>query len=130
MPNTALADSIPQLQAQLEEFRATHPGRTKLPESLWRSAVKLARRHGVYVVAHPLRLDYSKLKRQANGASAPRRRKAQARFVELMGAAPARVDEYLIEFESPRGPKMRIHWNASGPLDWGALLRAWRRVQR
>jgi hypothetical protein len=130
MPNTALADSIPQLQVQLEEFRATHPGRTKLPESLWRSAVKLARRHGVYAVAHPLRLDYSKLKRQVNGSSAPRRRKAQARFVELVGAAPARVDEYLIEFESPRGPKMRIHWNASRPLDWGALLRAWRRVQR
>jgi hypothetical protein len=130
MPNTALAESIPQLQAQLEEFRVTRPGRTKLPESLWRSAVKLARRHGVYAVAHPLRLDYSKLKRQVNGSSAPRRRKAQARFVELVGAAPARVDEYLIEFESPGGPKMRIHWNASRPLDWGALLRAWRRVQR
>lgn len=130
MPNIALAESIPQLQAQLEEFRATRPRRTKLPESLWRSAVKLARRHGVYAVAHPLRLDYSKLRKQVNGSSAPQRRKRQARFVELMGAAPARVDEYLIEFESPRGPKMRIQWNASRPLDWGALLRAWRRVQR
>lgn len=130
MPNTGLADSIPQLQAQLEEFRATHPRRAKLPESLWQSAVKLAGRYGVYAVAHPLRLDYSKLKRQVNGASTPRRRKAPARFVELMSAAAARVDEYLIEFESPRGPKMRIHWNASRPLDWGALLRAWRRVQR
>ena len=130
MNNIALADSVPQLQAQLEEFRVAHPGRTKLPESLWQSAVKLARRHGVYAVAHPLRLDYSKLKRQVNGPSPPRRRKAQARFVELVGAVPARVDEYLIEFESPRGPKMRIHWNGSRPLDWGALLRAWRRVQR
>ena len=130
MANITVADSIPQLQAQLEEFRTTHPRRTKLPESLWQSAVKLARRHGVYAVAHPLRLDYSKLKRQVNGSSAPRRRKAQARFVELMGAAAARVDEYMIEFESPHGLKMRIHWKASRPLDWGALLRAWRRVQR
>ena len=130
MPNISLADSIPQLQAQLEEFRATHPRRTKLPDSLWQSAVKLARRHGVYAVAHPLRLDYSKLKRQVNGSSASRRRKAPARFVELMGAAPARIDEYMIEFESLHGPKMRILWNASTPLDWGALLRAWRRVQR
>jgi hypothetical protein len=130
MPNLALADSIRQLQAQLEEFRASHARRTKLPESLWQSAVKLARRHGVYAVAHPLRLDYTKLKKQVNGSSAPRRKKAHARFVELVGAAPARGDEYLIEFESARGPKMCIHWNASRPLDWGALLRAWRRVQR
>jgi hypothetical protein len=130
MSNIALADSVPQLQAQLEEFRATHPRRTKLPESLWRSAVKLARRHGVYAVAHPLRLDYTKLKKQVNGSSAPRRKKAHARFVELMGAAPVRVDEYIIEFESALGPKMRIHWNASAPLDWAALLRAWRRLQR
>ena len=130
MPNIALADSVPQLQAQLEEFRATHPRRTRLPESLWRSAVKLARRHGVYAVAHPLRLDYSKLRKQVNGSPAPQGRKKQVRFVELVAAAPARIDEYLIEFESPRGPKMRIHWNASRPLDWGALLRAWRRVQR
>ena len=56
-----------------------------------------------------------------NGSSALRRRKTQA---------PARVDEYMIEFESPRGPKMRIHWNPWSPLDWEALLRAWRKVQR
>lgn len=129
MPNIALADSVPELQAQLEEFRATHPRRTRLPESLWRSAVKLARRQGVYAVAHPLRLDYAKLRKQVDGSSA-RQRKKQARFVELVGAAPARIDEYVIEFESPRGPKMRIHGNASSPLDWGALLRAWRSVQR
>jgi hypothetical protein len=78
----------------------------------------------------PLRLDYAKLKKQVNGSPAPRRKRGRARFVELTGAAPARVDEYIIEFESPRGPKMRIHWNASAPLDWAALLRAWRKVQR
>ena len=125
-----LADSVPELQAQLEEFRAIHPRRTKLPESLWQSAAKLALRHGVYAVAHPLRLDYTKLKKQVDGSSAPQRSKRQASFVELVGAAPARTDEYLIEFESPRGPKMRIHWNTSSPLDWETLLRAWRKVQR
>jgi hypothetical protein len=43
------------LQRQLEQFRSTQPGRTKLPESLWQAAVELARQHGVYPVAHPLR---------------------------------------------------------------------------
>ena len=130
MSNIALADSVPQLQAQLEEFRAAHPRRTKLPESLWQSAVKLARRHGVYAVAHPLRLDYTRLKQHASGSSTPRRERTQPRFVELIGTARASVEEYVIEFESGGGPKMRIHWKAANPPDWAALLRAWRRVER
>jgi hypothetical protein len=56
MSNIALADSAPQLQAQLEEFRATHTRQAKLAEQLWQSAVQLARRRGVFAVTHPLRL--------------------------------------------------------------------------
>ena len=55
-----IPEPVAQLQRQLEQFRSTQPERTKLPESLWQSAVELARQHGVYPVAHPLRLDYSK----------------------------------------------------------------------
>jgi hypothetical protein len=43
-----------------EEFRSAQPVRTKLPESLWEAAVELARQHGIYAVAHPLRLDYTR----------------------------------------------------------------------
>jgi hypothetical protein len=132
MPKRAIPvlESITELQAQFEQFRSTHPPRTKLSESLWQSAVELARRHGVYAVAHPLRLDYTRLKKHASGSSAPRREGTQPRFVELIGTARASVDEYVIEFESGGGPKMRIHWKAVNPPDWAALLRAWRRVER
>jgi hypothetical protein len=54
----AIPEAILQLQRQLDQFRSTQPRRTKLPESLWQAAVELARQHGVYSVAHPLRLDY------------------------------------------------------------------------
>jgi hypothetical protein len=79
---------------------------------VWQSAAELARYHGIYLVAHSLRLDYCKLKKQVSGSaesSDRRRRKPQAKFVELIGAARERVDEYLIEFESARGRKLRIH---------------------
>jgi hypothetical protein len=62
-----IPDAITQLQHQLEQFRSTRPGRTKLPEPLWRAAVELARQHGIYAVAHPLRLDYTRLKERLNG---------------------------------------------------------------
>ncbi len=54
-----------QLQRQLDQFRSTQPlRRAKLPESLWEAAVELARQHGVYSVAQPLRLDYMGLKKR------------------------------------------------------------------
>jgi hypothetical protein len=127
-------ESISVLQAQLEQFRSTHPKRTKLPASLWQSAADLARQHGIYVVAHPLRLDYTTLKKYVHGTSAPARRRRKkataARFVELIGTAHQRVDEYMIEFESDYGPKLRVYCKTATPPDWAGLLDAWRRVER
>jgi hypothetical protein len=63
----AIPEAILQLQRQLDQFRSTQPRRTKLPESLWQAAVELARQYGVYPVAHPLRLDYTGLKKRLGG---------------------------------------------------------------
>ena len=131
--DTEIPESILELHTQLEQFRSTHPRRTRLPVGLWQSAAELARQHGIYTVAHSLRLDYATLKKHVNGSSAPgrarRKKVAAAKFIELIGAAPARVDEYVIELESDRQPKLRIHCKAGTPLDWAALLDAWRRVE-
>ena len=70
--STPIPEPVAQLQRQLEQFRSNQPGRTKLPESLWQAAVELARQHGVYSVAHPLRLDYTRLKKRL-GARQPGR---------------------------------------------------------
>jgi len=121
-------ESIAQLRRQLDQFRSSQPVRTKLPESLWQAAVELARQHGVYAVAHPLRLDYMGLKKRLSGTASPRRRKAtKASFVELIAPQTAMTTEgCVIEFESARGGKMRIQWKAVTPPDWASLLRAWR----
>src|SRR5690348_881162 len=121
--------SIVELQRQLDQFRSTQPRRTKLPESLWQAAVELARQHGVYSVAHPLRLDYVRLKKRLGGVPRLRRKANRPAFVELIAPHPART-ECVIEFESSSGGKMRIQWRAAAPPDWASLLRAWREVQR
>ena len=125
-----IPEAITQLQRQLEQFRSTQPSRTKLPESLWQAAVELARQHGVYAVAHPLRLDYMRLKQRLEGIPKLRQKANKPAFIELIGGASATLPECVIEFESVRGSKMRIQWKAAVPPDWTSLLRAWRETQR
>ena len=121
---------IEQLQRQLDEFRSTQPHRTKLPETLWQAAVQLARQHGVYSVAHPLRLDYVGLKKRLDGVSAPKKKAAKAAFVELIADPSATMADCLIEFESSIGSKMRIQLKASTAPDWISVFRAWRESER
>jgi hypothetical protein len=124
-----IPEPIVQLQRQLDQFRGNQQRRTKLPESLWQAAVELARQHGVYSVAHPLRLDYMGLKKRLDGTPSLRRKATKPAFVELIAPHPATLEEYWIEFESSSGGKMRIQWKASAAPDWASLLRAWRETE-
>lgn len=124
-------EPILQLQRQLEDFRSSQPGRVKLPESLWQAAVELAGQYGIWPVAHPLRLDYMRLKKRLGDVPPSHRRKgASPAFIEVVAAQPAVLEACIIEFESPRRAKMRIHWKATTPPDWTNLLHAWRESER
>jgi hypothetical protein len=125
-----IPEPIAQLQRQLDQFRSSQPRRTKLPESLWQAAVELARQHGVYSVAHPLRLDYMGLKKRLAAVPSLRRKTSKPAFVELIAPHPATLEECMIELESSGGNKMRIQWKTSAPPDWTSLLRAWRDIER
>ena len=127
---TPIPDAIEQLQRQLDEFRSTQPHRKKLPETLWQAAVELARQHGVYSVAHPLRLDYVGLKKRLDGVADRKKKSAKPAFVELIADHSATIADWVIEFESSVGSKMRIQWKASTAPDWISLFRAWRESER
>jgi hypothetical protein len=129
--NAAIPEPIVHLQRQFEQFRSSHPLRARIPESLWSAAVDLARRHGLHAVAHPLRLDYTGLKRRLGGdTEAAEKEKARTPgFVELVAPHGAAGAEWVIEIESQSGGKMRIQWKGSGAPDWGSLLRAWREAE-
>jgi hypothetical protein len=128
--STPIPGPIEHLQRQLDEFRSTRPHRTKLPETLWQAAVELARQHGVYSAAHPLRLDYTGLKKRLGGVPGPKKKSAKPTFVELVAAHPSTMSECVVEFESSIGSKMRIQWKGSSTPDWANLLRAWRETER
>ena len=128
--STPIPEPIAQLRRQLEQFRSIQSGRTKLPEPLWQAAVKLARQYGVYPVAHPLRLDYGRLKKQLGGTPTRQRRASKPAFVEFIAPGRTTPEEYGIEFESSGGSKMRIQWKSTAPPDWTNLLRAWRDAER
>src|ERR1700688_4025488 len=125
--STPIPEPVAQLQRRLEQFRSSQPGRTKLPESLWQAAVELARQYGVYPVAHPLRLDYTRLKKQLGGPPTRRqRRTTKPAVVELIAPGHTPPEECVIEFESSAASKMRIQWKSTALPDWTNLLRAWR----
>ena len=123
--HSLIPEPIAQLQRHLEQIRSTQPPRSRLPESLWGAAVELARQHGIYRVAHALRLDYVGLKKRLNGVTNVRTSAGKTAFVELV-PPPSPMPECVIEFESASGGKMRIQWKAAVPPDWASLLRAWR----
>jgi hypothetical protein len=130
MSTAIIPEPIAQLQLQLDQIRNTQPRAKRLPDSVWQAAVELAREHGVYSVAHHLRLDYTGLKKRLGGVSQRRRKARKPAFVELMAPPSAMLGECLIEFESLRGSKVRIQWKAATSPDWMSLLGAWRETER
>ena len=122
----SIGEPIAQLQRELEEYRRLRPRRAKLPEAIWDAATELAREHGVHAVAQALRLDYMGLKKRLGEVAGRQPGKSKPVFVELIAPPPAKYEEWLIEFESTRSDKMRIHWPVRTAPDWTALLRAWR----
>jgi hypothetical protein len=127
----SIAEPIAQLQRQFDQFRSAQPHRARIPEALWQAAVELARQHGLYAVAHPLRLDYVGPKRRLAGDMeiSEKKKASSPGFVELI-ASHSGAAECVIEFESKSGGKMRIQWKGWGAPDWGSLLRAWREAER
>ena len=97
MSTAVIPEPIAQLQRQLDQIRSTQPRGKKLPDSVWQAAVELAREHGVYSVAHPLRLDYTGLKKRLGGVSHRRRKVRKSAFVELIAPPSAMLRECLIE---------------------------------
>jgi hypothetical protein len=125
----SIPEPITELQQQLAQFRSANRPRTKLPETLWQSAVVLAKQYGLWQTAKPLRLDYMGLKKRLLGSEEPKRKSAQPAFIELIAPRQAILDEYEIEFESSQGEKMRVRWKAAAAPDWASLLRAWREAR-
>jgi hypothetical protein len=130
-----ISNKLESTRRRFERWRLTHH-RSRIPESLWASAVKAAIRYGLHPTARMLRLDYYSLKRRVKAAgsgSEPDRRKeakpvagamSRGEFIELAPVASACSPECILELERPDGVKMRMRLAGMSSPDWAALSRS------
>ncbi|MBL7189846.1 MAG: hypothetical protein ISS70_26245 [Phycisphaerae bacterium] len=73
---------------RFDTWRSKQSKRTRLPESLWSAAVKLAREYGLNRTARVLRLDYSALKKRLEStvAADPSPTVTEPQFVPLLAS--------------------------------------------
>ena len=117
------------LRRRFERWRRTRKVRSRIPDPLWASAVKLATQYGVHRTAKFLRVDYYALRKRVEGASATTASKlaeaaAGARFLELPAAPWAASGECTLELEDAGGAKLRVHLKGVETPDLAALTRS------
>jgi len=116
---------LESVRQRFEAWRRTRTLRTRIPDPLWRAAVKVAERYGIHRTAKALRIDYYGLKRRVEEASASGSTDGDAAtFVELAGPLPTGTGECLVELEDDRGAKMRVHLKGVEAPDLVALSRS------
>jgi len=120
------------LRRRFEEWRRTHEARSRIPASLWGSAVKMAGVYGLNRTARALRLDYYALKKRveqetivndsmATIPAAGPKREVVTPFLELVPPLSPGVSECIMELENAAGAKMRVHLKSTASPDLAAL---------
>jgi len=122
------------LRRRFERWRRTREGRSRIPEPLWTSAVKVAGRYGTGRTARVLRVDYYSLKKRVEGAPAATASKvpagaAGATFLELPAPVWPGCGQCTLELENASGAKMRVHLKGVEAPDLAALSRSFWQVE-
>ncbi len=135
---TKKTDDLParlvSLRKRFDHWRRTRKVRSRIPEPLWASAVKVAGRYGIHRTAKVLRVDYYALKKRveeeaAVGASSTPQRGAGATFIELAPPTQTGSCQCTLEFEDADGAKMRVHIEGVEPPDLAALSRSFWQIE-
>jgi hypothetical protein len=115
------------LQRRFQHWRDTHRARSRLPEALWASAVKMTGTYGLNQTAKALRLDYYVLKKRVQQIAIPIADPLEndaTTFLELASPSSAGPCECTLDLENTSGAKMRIHLKGVVSPDLAALSRS------
>ncbi len=105
-----VSKDLKPLQRQFQLWRKNHPNGNRLPEELWKSAVKLTSDLSVSRVSRALGLDYYKLKERAtNTHQSSLAMTPCSNFVEVQLDPPPQRTGCLIQMVNPSGAQMTIH---------------------
>jgi len=122
-----LPDDLAQARSRFETWRGQRRSGERLPEALWRLAVRLVRSHGVTRTARALGVGYYGLKKRreaaAQAAAAPAVPPAGPAFVEL--PTPAVLGKQcLFELDNSTGARMRLQLVGYDAQEIGTLARS------
>lgn len=117
-PAIAVPAAIQEAQQQFENWRGQRKRGERIPESLWTTAVELAKQHGVWPTARALHLDHSRLKRHVGNVEEEVK---SGPFIEVIPQGPT-FYACTVEMEDGRGARMRIELKGAA-ADMAALSR-------
>jgi hypothetical protein len=107
MGTRPLPSDLAQARRRFQVWRAQRPAGSRVPQGLWRLAVRLVSRHGVSRTAGALGVDYYTLKERAEAAAVPHTPSGGPAFIEL--PAPAGVSKQcLFELDNSAGVRLRV----------------------
>jgi hypothetical protein len=117
---------IEEVRRRLQEWRQSRKHGSRIPEALWISAVKLAKKYRPARVAHALGLDYDGLKQRLKTAKqhGTSEQESKPTFIELAPCRPASHCECSIEIEDRSGAQMKLEIKGVSAVDVAALSRA------
>ena len=117
----ALPADLERARSRFQAWRGRHKRGTRIPQSLWTVAVRLAKTHGVCRAATALGLDYYSLKRRADSPAIMRESDGPA-FVEF--TAPATIAKQCqVELDNGSGATMRVQLVGYDAAEVEALAR-------
>jgi hypothetical protein len=134
---TGYREDVEQARRRFAEFRQAHAVRSRLPEELWATAAKLARRDGITATARVLGVDRPSLQKwtdrlEPRASTKPPKSRGRRRldgsaapaFVELLTASTGTATSCVVEVESVRGGKLRLDLKTIATSQLAELIRA------
>ncbi len=118
------ASDLVRMRQRLDDWRGGHKPGVAFPPKLWSAAGRVARRHGMYVTARALNLEYNKLKRISGGVIAPVARKARVpstpkpvKFIELTGVLATSPGGCRVSLQGPGGQRLQLEMAPSAATE-------------
>ena len=114
------------VRRRFEQWRRTRQSRSRIPQSLWTAAVRMAGMYGLHRTARALPVEYYSLKKRVEQRSAAIGGSQESgpvtAFVEL--PPPLGACDCTVELEDRDGSKMRVHLKGAAVPDLAALCRS------
>jgi hypothetical protein len=118
------ARDLERVRRRLQDWRGSHKRGVAFAPKLWSAVGRVARRHGAYVTARTLGLDYNKVKGMTCGVNSRVPGKATRpstpepmKFIELTGALPVSPSGCRLSLQNANGQRLQLEMAPSAATE-------------